>query len=223
MLKSVVFFKRRAGMAVEEFQHYWLTTHADVVRRLPGLRRYVQSHTRLAGYAKGEPVYDGIAEIWADDLPALRAMVEAPEHAAVLADEARFIDRATQGAIVTQEHVIKDGPVPPGAAKNVEFITRRPDLTVEAFQRHWRMVHGPLGASIPVIRRYVQSHTTPERYARGRTPRYDGIAVTWFDSTQTMRVSATTPEYAATRADEPNFIAPGPIPIIITTEHVIVP
>lgn len=222
MVKSVVFIKRRPGMAVEEFQRHWLTTHADVVKRLPGLRRYVQSHTRLAGYAKGEPVYDGIAEIWADDLAGLRAMVTAPENRAVQADEARFIDPASRDAIVTQEHVIKDGPVPPGAAKNVEFVTRRPDLSVEAFQRHWRMIHGPIAARIPVIRRYVQSHTTPDRYARGRTPRYDGIAVTWFDSTQTMRVSATTPEYAETRADEPNFIAPGPIPLIITTEHVIV-
>lgn len=37
-----------------------------------------------------------------------------------------------------------------------------------------------------------------------------------------MRHSATTPEYARTRADEPNFIAPGEIPFILTTEHVIV-
>ena len=223
MLKSVVFFKRRGGMSVEDFQQHWRTTHAELVRRLPGLRRYVQSHTRLAGYAKGEPVYDGIAEIWADDMAALRAMTAAAEHAAVQADEVRFIDKASQGAIVTHEHVIKDGPVPPGAAKNVEFVTRRPDLSVEAFQRHWRMVHGPIAARIPVLRRYVQSHTAPERYARGRTPRYDGIAVTWFDSTQAMRVSATTPEYVETRADEPSFIAPGALPIIITTEHVIVP
>ena len=33
---------------------------------------------------------------------------------------------------------------------------------------------------------------------------------------------ATTAEYAATRADEPNFIAPAEIPTILTTEHVIV-
>ena len=222
MVKSVVFFKRKPGMGVEEFQRYWRGTHAELVRRLPGLRRHVQSHTRLAGYAKGEPAYDGIAEIWADDLAGLRAMATAVEYAPVKADEANFIDAARQGAIVTQEHVIKDGPAPPDGVKNVEFVTRRPDLSVDAFQRHWRHVHGPIAARIPVIRRYVQSHTVPERYERGRTPAYDGVAVTWFDSTQAMRVSATTPEYAETRADEPNFIAPGALPVIITTEHVIV-
>jgi hypothetical protein len=41
---------------------------------LPGIRRYVQSHTRGEGYRKGEPVYDGIAEIWFDDPGAMRAL-----------------------------------------------------------------------------------------------------------------------------------------------------
>jgi len=49
------------------------------------------------------------------------------------------------------------------------------------------------------------------------------VAITWFDDTQAMRASAATAQYARVRADEANFIAPGEIPIIITTEHVIVP
>jgi uncharacterized protein (TIGR02118 family) len=95
-------------------------------------------------------------------------------------------------------------------------------MSIEAFQRHWREVHGPLGASIPVVRRYVQSHTRKSIYESGKTPAYDGVALTWFDDTQAMRVSATTPEYARTRADEVNFIDAGRLPFIITKEHVIV-
>ena len=221
MIKSVVFFKRKPGMSVEDFQAYWRERHAAVVATLPGVRRYVQSHTRPAIYRRREPVYDGIAELWNDDLDALRAMTRHPHYQAVRADEANFIDAATMGGLVAREHVIKDGAAPPGAVKNVEFVTRRPDLTVEAFQRHWREVHGPIAAAIPVVRRYVQSHVLPETYAR-RTPPYDGIAVTWFDSTDAMRHSATTVEYVRTRADEPNFIAPGDVPVILTTEHVII-
>jgi uncharacterized protein (TIGR02118 family) len=145
------------------------------------------------------------------------------EIAAVEADEAVFIDRGTMRLILTEEHVIKDGPAPPGGVKNVEFITRKPGLPVEDFQRYWREVHGPIAARIPVIRRYVQSHTRPSAYERGRTPAYDGVAITWFDDTQAMRASAATAEYARTRADEANFIAAGDPPFIITTEHVIVP
>jgi uncharacterized protein (TIGR02118 family) len=117
--------------------------------------------------------------------------------------------------------VIKDGPAPAGGVKSVECVTRKPGIAVDEFQRYWREVHGPIAARIPVLRRYVQSHTRPSAYAGGRAPRYDGVAITWFDSTQAMRESATTPEYALTRDDEPNFVAPGLLPVIITREHVI--
>jgi uncharacterized protein (TIGR02118 family) len=223
MVKAVSFFKRRAGMPVEEFQAYWLRDHPAVVVRLPGVRRYVQSHTLLAGYRKGEPIYDGIAELWFEDTKAMAALRGTKEIAAVEADEAVFIDRGTMRLILTDEHVIKDGPAPPGGAKNVEFVTRKPGLGVPDFQRYWLEVHGPLAAQIPMIRRYVQSHTRAAAYERGRTPAYDGVAITWFDDTRAMRASAGTAQYARVRADEPNFIAPGDAPLIITTEHVIIP
>ena len=223
MVKAVSFFKRKSGMAVEEFQAYWRGNHPAVVVRLPGVRRYVQSHTRPAGYGKGEPIYDGIAELWFEDTKAMHALRGTKELEAVEADEAVFIDRSTMRLILTEEHVIKDGPAPPGGVKSVEFVTRKPGLEVDKFQRYWREVHGPIAAQIPMIRRYVQSHTRPSAYERGRTPAYDGVAITWFDDTQAMRASAATAQYARVRADEPNFIAPGDPPFIITTEHVIVP
>ena len=221
VVKVVTYLKRRPGMAVDEFQRYWRTRHPDVVVRLPGLRRYVQSHTLPSGYRRGEPAYDGIAEVWADSTDALRAMTRGPAYAAVQEDEARFLDRAATGIIVTEEHVIVDGPAPAGGVKNVEFVRRRPGMAVDDFQRYWRAVHGPIAARIPVIRRYVQSHTRRSAYEGGRAPAWDGVAITWFDSTDAMRASARSPEYAATRADEPNFLAPDP-PFIITREHVIV-
>jgi uncharacterized protein (TIGR02118 family) len=221
MVKALSFFKRRAGMSVDEFQAYWRAHHPQVVVALPGIRRYVQSHTLVSGYRKGEPAYDGIAEIWFDDTGAMRALAGTPQYAAVRADEEKFIERSTMGLIITHEHVIKAGAVPDRGVKNVEFLTRKPGLSVDDFQRYWREVHGPLAACIPMIHRYVQSHTRRAAYESGRMPAYDGAAITWFDDTRAMRESARTPEYARVRADEPNFIAPDP-PFIITTEHVIV-
>jgi len=221
MVKALSFFKRRPGMSVERFQEYWRTRHPDVVVKLPGIRRYVQSHTLLGGYKKGEPIYDGIAEIWFDDTAAMRALGGTPAYAAVQADEAEFIGRGTMGLIITEERVVKDGRAPADGVKNVELVTRKSGMAVEAFQRYWREVHGPLAATIPVIRRYVQSHTRLSAYERGRAPQYDGAAITWFDDTDAMRASARTPEYARVRTDEANFITPDP-PFIITREHVIV-
>ena len=222
MVKLVVYFKRRADMEVEPFQEYWRGRHAEVVCGLPGIRRYVQSHTLLAGYRKGEPVCDGIAEVWFDDTDAIRALDGTDALRAVQEDEARFIDRSTMRTLVTDEHLIKDGELPEGCVKNVEFVHRRPDLGVEAFQRYWREVHGPLASEIEVILRYVQSHCRRGGYANGRQPPCDGVAITWFASTAAMRESARSDAYARTRADEPNFIAPGELPFIITREHVVV-
>jgi uncharacterized protein (TIGR02118 family) len=221
MVKALSFFKRKAGMSVEAFQAYWRASHPDVVVKLPGIRRYVQSHTILSGYRKGEPVHDGIAELWFDDTRAMRALAGTPAYAAVQADEAKFIERGTMGLIITEEHVIKDAPAPAGGVKNIEFVTHKPGMSIEAFQRYWREVHGPLAAQIATVRRYVQSHTRLAAYDGGRSPSYDGAAITWFDDTHAMRASAASPEYARVRADEANFIAPDP-PFIITREHVIV-
>src|SRR3989442_14488828 len=159
MVKAVSFFKRKAGMSVDAFQAYWRTAHPEVVVKLPGIRRYVQSHTLPSAYRKGEPVYDGIAELWFDDTGAMRALAGTAAYAAVQADEAHFIDRATMKLIITDEHVIKDTVVPLAAVKNVEFVSRKGGMEIAAFQRYWRKVHGPLAASLPVEPRYRPTQT----------------------------------------------------------------
>ena len=222
MVKLVVYFKRRTDMEVERFQEYWRTRHAGVVCGLPGIRRYVQSHTLLAGYRKGEPAFDGIAEVWFDDTDAIRALDGTDMLRAVQEDEAKFIDRSTMKTLVTDEHLIKDGELPGECVKNIEFVHRRSDLGVEEFQRYWREVHGPLSSEIPVILRYVQSHCRRGGYAKGRQPPCDGLAITWFASTAAMRESVRTDAYARTIAVSPNFIAPGAPPFIITREHVVI-
>ena len=219
MVKVLTFIKRRAGMSVEEFQTYWRTRHPEVVTKLPGIRRYVQSHVLPGTYAKGEPVHDGIAEVWADDTDALRAMTQSPAHAAVVADEAKFIDRARMGFIVTEEHVAKEGS---GALKAVEFFTRRPDLSVEAFQRRWREEHAVLATRVPGMQRYVISATRPSAYASGRQPAYDGAALMWFESADALKAAGGSPEYKALVADRANFLAQGQPPFLLTTEYVVV-
>jgi len=222
MVKVITFIRRKPGMPVEEFQRYWRTRHPEVVTRLPGVRRYVQSHTLLSAYGAREPAYDGIAEVWADDTAALRAMTEGPEHAGVKADEARFIDRASMGVIITEDHVVKDGPVPPDAVKRVDLLTRKAGMPVEEFQRHWLLVHGPIAAAVPALRRYVQSHTRRRAYEAGRAPAYDGAALTWYDSAEAYRGSSSSPEYARVAADAPSFLSIDRTRSILTREHLIV-
>lgn len=118
--------------------------------------------------------------------------------------------------------MIKDDAVPPDAEKSVAFLTRKPGLPIEAFQRHWLEVHGPIAAALPGLRRYVQSHTRRSAYDAGRVPAYDGVVLTWFDSTEALRGATAAPEYARVRADAGTFLVPGRMPSILSREHVIV-
>jgi uncharacterized protein (TIGR02118 family) len=221
MVKVLTFIKRKPGMTVEDFQQYWLTRHPVVVTRLPGVRRYVQSHALASSYRKGEPPWDGIAEVWADDTDALRAMTRSAANADVQADEAQFIDRSTMGILVTEDHLLVEGAPGPDAVKAIEFLNRRPGASVDDFQRHWRERHGAILATIPGLRRCVLSATRCAAYAAGRAPTYDGASLMWFESPEALRAAAGSPAYAATVADRASFLAPGSPPFIVTREHVI--
>ena len=67
MIKATTLIRRKGGLTVREFQEYWRHDHIKVIERLPGIRRYVQNHSLPDNYAQGTPVYDGVAELWADD------------------------------------------------------------------------------------------------------------------------------------------------------------
>ena len=220
MIKIVAVVRRKPELAVDAFQHYWRNEHAALVSRLPGLRRYTQSHTLASGYRKRVPAADGIAELWFDDSDALRALQGTHELASVLADEPNFLADGGSIQVLTEEHLVKQGEISPDGVKNVEFVKKKSGMTIPDFQHHWRMVHGPLGAAIKTVKRYVQSHTRAAAYADGRTPAFDGFALTWFDDVDAMRASAQSPEYAVTRADEDNFVS-HPLDFIITREHLI--
>ena len=218
MIKAIYFFNRRMDLSVEDFQKYWRTTHADLVRKIPGIQRCVQCHTLLSGYGRPvPPVLDGVEEISFDSTADLASAVETPAGEVAMADLANFADTSQVKHIITEEVEIKPGTVRESMVKNIELVTRRQGMPIVEFHAYWRDFHGPLAAKIEVIQRYVQSHTLMDEYEKKATPAYDGVAETWFADTAAMRLSATAPEYAATRADEKNFLTE-PLPFIITRE-----
>ena len=105
--------------------------------------------------------------------------------------------------------------------KLVAFFKRKPGVSVEQFQLHWRTRHAELVVRQAGIRRYVQNHTLLSGYRTGE-PDYDGVAEAWFDDVDAMRRLAPSPEYAAVRADEANFIDAASMGVVLTDEVVIV-
>jgi uncharacterized protein (TIGR02118 family) len=121
VIKLVFCLRRRPELTAEAFQAYWREQHGPLVRRLAPtlkIRRYVQSETvfdpQLAApvAARGAEVapYDGVAELWWDDLEALVSVGASAEGRAagreLLADERRFIDMEASPLFFAREHAI---------------------------------------------------------------------------------------------------------------------
>jgi uncharacterized protein (TIGR02118 family) len=98
--------RRRGDIDPDEFHRYWRDEHGPLVRSFREtlrIRRYVQLHRietpfndALRASRDALEPFDGVAELWWDDLDALTAGASSPEgiaaSRALLEDEERFID-----------------------------------------------------------------------------------------------------------------------------------
>ena len=108
MIKLVYCITKKAGLTDEEFFRYWENIHGPVGGRIPRLRRLVESHRLTVHGDKHPPDYDGMAELWFDDVEALLAARQSPEWKASSEDEANFIDHSKIAYFVSEEHTILD-------------------------------------------------------------------------------------------------------------------
>lgn len=99
MVKVLVVLVRKPGMSREEFSRYWRDVHGPIGARMPGLRKYMQDHVS----GDGAP-FDGVAQMWFDDLAALQGAFTSPAAAEAAADAANFLDQQKM-AIVPVEDV----------------------------------------------------------------------------------------------------------------------
>jgi len=106
VIKLTFAVRRRSDVEPAEFHRYWRDQHGPLVRSLQsvlGIRRYVQTHRLetpmndlLRASRRALEPFEGVAELWWDDLDALVAATSSTEGSAagrtLLEDEARFID-----------------------------------------------------------------------------------------------------------------------------------
>ena len=109
MIKLIYCITKKPGMTDEEFFKYWKNVHGPIGARIPGLRRLVQSHCiNVSGDARPAD-FDGMAELWFDDMAALLEARKRPEWQASGEDEKNFIDERRVAYFVTAEHEIISG------------------------------------------------------------------------------------------------------------------
>jgi uncharacterized protein (TIGR02118 family) len=106
MIKVVYCIIKKAELTDEEFFRYWETVHGPLGARIPGLRKLVQSRRLNVRGDKHQPDFDGMAELWFDDMEALLEARQSPEWKASSEDEANFIDHDRVAYFVSEERVI---------------------------------------------------------------------------------------------------------------------
>jgi uncharacterized protein (TIGR02118 family) len=120
MIKLSFCLHRLPHLSREAFQSYWLNSHAPLVRSFQKplrIRRYVQCHAasvelnQAIAAGRGSPeMYDGVAELWWDNInEILAAMGTAEGQAAgqaLLEDERKFIDLARSPLWFGEEQAI---------------------------------------------------------------------------------------------------------------------
>jgi uncharacterized protein (TIGR02118 family) len=88
MVKMVQLLERRDDYTHEEFVERWQGSHADLAKDLPNLQKYTTS-------VPNDPqrsAYDGIVELYFEDMADLQEAFESETGEAVMADAAEFAD-----------------------------------------------------------------------------------------------------------------------------------
>jgi uncharacterized protein (TIGR02118 family) len=175
MQRVVIYLKRRADLPQPVFFDWWLGQHRALAEQLPGLRRYIIS---LAADAPDGP-FDGMAELWFDDLAAADAAFASPAGETARTDADARVARRER--LNLAEHMIIDHPAPP-RFKYTAGLKRRADMTREAFAHWWLERHVPYVKRFPAVRKYRVSlvESGPESFV-------DGVAEVWFDDMATLR------------------------------------
>jgi len=102
MFKLLILLKKKLTLSDEDFTKYWIETHAPLAKKMPGIRRYVVNIVRRP--PNREPDYHGVAELWFDDISAMKNAFASPEGHATSQDTEVFTDIVT--VLYIDEHPI---------------------------------------------------------------------------------------------------------------------
>ena len=108
MIKLVYCITKKPELSDADFSRYWRNEHAQIGTRIPGLRKFVQSHSINVPGDNTASDYDGMAELWFDNIDALLQARQSREWKESTEDEAIFIDHTKVAYFVSEEHVIFD-------------------------------------------------------------------------------------------------------------------
>lgn len=175
MYRIMSFLKRRAGLERTVFFDWWLSQHASLAIKLPGLKHYTIS----LAVTPEDTTFDGVAELWFHNAEALVQGFAGEAGKMVRADG------AAHTAHIERLHVQEYPFIDTGSTsrfKLVAALKRRADLDRAAFKTWWLAQHAPLVVEFPELARY-QVNLVPEGEEEGMA---DGVAEVCFNDLETL-------------------------------------
>ena len=191
MIKVMALLTRKPGLTLEQFDSHWHKPHGiPLTLNIEGIRHSVQNARLADADDLADAPFDGIPEVWLDDLAAAAAMQEAPGYKEADEDQQHFMDIPKLQFLLTEEDPV-DGEPGPGDADGVNVIRllRRADgVEPEQFAQH--SADAEHGKAVGAIR-HIRSRSVPESYVNGG-PAYDVVRELWFEDLDAVRAASET-------------------------------
>jgi uncharacterized protein (TIGR02118 family) len=108
--KAIIVLRKRPDIEWDQFRNYWLSEHAGITSRMPGLRRYTQDHMPKEPRQEDRPC-DGIEELEFDSPEALQTALASEEGVAAIDDLSNFADVSSSGLMVVEEVPVEPAEV----------------------------------------------------------------------------------------------------------------
>jgi uncharacterized protein (TIGR02118 family) len=220
LVQAFCFLHRHPDLDRAAFRAHWRDEHAALLSDTPDAARHLlryEQNPRLAD-DEGEG-FDGVAVLGFATPGEFRAFVAEPTYRTrIRADERRFLDLARLTVVVTDapREILAAGPERERApVKLFSLLRRRPELTADAFDRHWAQVHAPIvrDAMGAHMLGYEQHPRNPVEGPEG----YDGVAVVWYASREAFQAGLDGGAYADRIApDEERFLDRSALEFVLT-------
>lgn len=174
------------------------TSYASALLRGIPVSRAVYSEAIAAGPRGDSFAFDFLVEAWLDDdaTPAFDTALS------VRAARTAGLDPDRSRTVLAEEKIIKPGTA---AVKGTFLSKRRPDSTVEEYQRYWRGTHADIIQAqkdfFSFVRAYVQNHFVPGSFvtlaggALSQEDSFDGSPQMWFDDPDDIHGAFATEGY----------------------------
>jgi len=222
MIHQFIFAGPKPGMTEAEFQHYWLRVHAvNYASKIKQIKKYmIGTRTDYFGDAGTEPMFGGIAEIWIENEQTQLESLQSPEFLdGARLDEPNWAAFWKTLVLDTDTHDLGGSADP--AAEGFKLVTlyrRKEGVDVETFRRHALGPHADQTRAVPGLRRACFCTTRDSWYGFGE-PRFDMVALLWFDSAEALAEAAKTPAWQACAADRASFVAEKHLFSMAVAEH----